>query len=506
MLDTNTMNNERIVEEVVYIRKSGVLNRERLEVLKRRADVSLLPPFCDTQLSENNEIVLDKPVDEAYEELFSKAAEEYAKKYQPKCMTAAEYFKKQENGKNRVIAFEIEIQIGTKADMVRKDKSAEIEAIKEYAASFSTRNKQMEVIGLYIHRDEKNRPPHGHLIFIPWADGYKAGMPRQISYNEAAKAQGYEYRLDIQDEDMWYISELDALEAICAAHGIRMRPLSGMSDYEQFLNFGKSNPKQCGAEGCRKLAKRDSEAPHDTQAQSEVIKTRYFRWNAVKDLGYLEVLRRCGKVPHYFSGCDSRLADSNETIIESSIEDAYEELFGKGIRDYAERHPENAFTSKQYLYEKAKYGEPFAMEATVQIGTIKETPHKADATERQNLKEYIAGFTQKNTNFKVIATYIHGDEIGKALHAHIIFIPWGEDFAITEDYQYYPMWFALSYMGYAREYNSCICWTRDQLAYIQSLCEKHGVETKGLTGMNELKQYTYFGLPSWRQMQAERTN
>ena len=96
--------------------------------------------------------------------------------------------------------------------------------------------------------------------------------------------------------------------------------------------------------------------------------------------------------------------------------------------------------------------------------------------------------------------------MGKALHAHIIFIPWGEDFAITEDYQYYPMWFALSYMGYTREYNSCICWTRDQLAYIQSLCEKHGVETKGLTEMNELKQYTYFGLPSWRQMQAERAN
>lgn len=72
---------------------------------------------------------------------------------------------------------------------------------KRYCETFQERNPHLQVVRIDWHDDEFfiNRKgvkekdiSHGHLAFVPWADGYSKGMAVQNSIGKALKQQGFQ--------------------------------------------------------------------------------------------------------------------------------------------------------------------------------------------------------------------------------------------------------------------------------------------------------------------------
>ena len=193
----------------------------------------------------------------------------------------------------------------------------------------------------------------------------------------------------------------------------------------------------------------------------------------------------------------------DEVPIDVSLEDVYERVFGNAAREYTWRHPENPQSGRSYLQKQIKSKKTIAMIMTVQIGTIKDTPHGDDEAERKILKEYAINFIRAHASFEVIGVYIHGNEEGKALHLHILFVPWGDGFK-KDLYRQFSLNKALERDGFAQNENAeSDCFTQYELNTLRELCEKHGIAMQPIWTMRATDQYKYFGSPAWMQMEAE---
>lgn len=140
---------------------------------------------------------------------------------------------------------------------------------------------------------------------------------------------------------------------------------------------------------------------------------------------------------------------------------------------------------------------------TVQIGTIKDTPHGDDEAERKILKEYAINFIRAHASFEVMGVFIHSNEEDKAVHLHILFVPWGDGFD-KGLYRQFSLDKALERDGFAQNENAeSDCFTQYELNTLRELCEKHGIAMQPIWTMRATDQYKYFGSPAWMQMEAE---
>lgn len=217
--------NEYITQEYAYVSDKGIQTQDYFKGL-RRAPGTDARQLRDVEpaLNGNNETLMDKPIAVAYEEIFGDAARKYNAKYEGKNMSGTAYLERQEKAKSKNIAYDMTVCVGNSSDANHKGQCVERKILKSYLADFVKRNKQIEVIGAFIHGDEKNKPVHLHIIYVPWADGYTAGMSRQFSLAGALKA----YRAQqekVPDSEMkfdWGYAERRALEAVGKKYKVKI--------------------------------------------------------------------------------------------------------------------------------------------------------------------------------------------------------------------------------------------------------------------------------------------
>lgn len=114
--------------------------------------------------------------------------------------------------------YEDVVQIGRKEDSGVDTEDAQLVAdcLKEYMAGYQKRNPNFVVFNAVLHMDEAT--PHLHIDYIP-VGHYRRGQDTQNGIAQALKEMGFgEGKGAIA---RWRASEIELLNQICLAHGIR---------------------------------------------------------------------------------------------------------------------------------------------------------------------------------------------------------------------------------------------------------------------------------------------
>ncbi|MDE5770096.1 MAG: plasmid recombination protein [Ruminococcus sp.] len=190
----------------------------------------------DRSRIQNNIVIVNQTVPEAYEKLFGEPQRKYNAKQKRKDRKIDNYYKHlfgdvpekrqdeiQTNASNQHSFYEHIVQIGDKdsAGILTNPKNAQIvtECLQEYAEGFQERNPYLCLFNAIIHLDETT--PHLHLDTIPFAEGYKKGMERQLSISKALEAMGYSKNCDEAIRD-FTANERKILREICERHGLEI--------------------------------------------------------------------------------------------------------------------------------------------------------------------------------------------------------------------------------------------------------------------------------------------
>lgn len=190
----------------------------------------------DKSRVKNNIIIVNETVQEAYGKVFGEAQQNYNAKQKRKDRKIGDYYTHlfgnvpeskqdeiQTNKNNQHSFYEYIVQIGDKdsAGILINPKNAQIvtECLQEYIENFQERNPNLHMFNAIIHLDEYT--PHLHLDFIPFAEGYKKGMERQLSINKAFEAMGYDKNCDNAIRD-FNANERKIIREICEQHGLEI--------------------------------------------------------------------------------------------------------------------------------------------------------------------------------------------------------------------------------------------------------------------------------------------
>lgn len=194
----------------------------------------------DKNRIKDNIIIINKTVQEAYQTVFGEAQTKYNAKQKRKDRRIDDYYTHlfgnvpdskqdeiQTNANGQHSFWEDIVQIGDKdsAGILTNPKNAQIvtECLQEYAESFQERNPYLYLFNAIIHLDEHT--PHLHLDTIPFAEGYKKGMSRQLSIAKALEAMGYSKNCDEAIRD-FTANERKIILGICERHGLEIEPES----------------------------------------------------------------------------------------------------------------------------------------------------------------------------------------------------------------------------------------------------------------------------------------
>lgn len=176
---------------------------------------------------------LDVSPIEAYRRIFGKVLEEYNNhikdKHPERVKTIEQFYNeimaKRDNSKNsRKGVYEVIIQVGN-TDQRPSDKEL-YRIYMEYAKTWKERNKNLKMIGCYLHFDEPGGP-HMHIDYVPVAH-CKRGMALQPNINKALEEMGFKTK-NYKDNSLvqWERSERAVMEQICKEMEIETKPAVG---------------------------------------------------------------------------------------------------------------------------------------------------------------------------------------------------------------------------------------------------------------------------------------
>lgn len=192
----------------------------------------------DADLSVGNISIRDVPIAEAYETVFGDSLRAYNAKQKSKghperCI--GDYLSKIEKAysedsarvksgnKGRVNVpkpcYEYVLQIGDR-DTFRKELDYETakEIFEEAVSGIEEKTRgAIDWFQIVLHFDEPNGTWHGHIAGIPYGDGNKRGLEKQVSMTQALKTLNLKRLPDLQNLMM------GELEKAAAAHGIERR-------------------------------------------------------------------------------------------------------------------------------------------------------------------------------------------------------------------------------------------------------------------------------------------
>lgn len=168
----------------------------------------------DKSLENQNIIIRDEPVKQAYDRIFGEAVIEYNSKQKRADRKIQNYYEKIKSDKKKHTVYECIVQIGNNDD-TGNNAPSEKEALKRFAESWEQRNPNLRLIGAYIHADEPNGTVHMHIDYIPVAECSR-GMKLQNSFDRALQQQGFQtYSVKQTAQIAWQERERKALIEIC---------------------------------------------------------------------------------------------------------------------------------------------------------------------------------------------------------------------------------------------------------------------------------------------------
>lgn len=195
-------------------------------------------PNVDPRLSRLNLTIKDEPIGKAYDRIFGKSLSDYNAKQKSKghgerCI--ADYHAKIEGawkadsakvdshkkGRSNVPkpCYEYVLQLGDR-DTFRKELDYETakEIFEEAVSGIEEKTEgAIDWFQIVLHFDEPNGTWHGHMAGIPYGDGNKRGLEKQVSMTQALKTLNLKRLPDLQN------LMIGELEKAAAAHGIERR-------------------------------------------------------------------------------------------------------------------------------------------------------------------------------------------------------------------------------------------------------------------------------------------
>lgn len=189
----------------------------------------------DKSLSEQNIIVRDVPIRQAYSEIFGQAVKEYNVKQKRTDRCIDNYYNKIKQDKRKYPVYECIVQIGDRSDT---GIFAELEkqALIKFSEEWDKRNPNLRLIGAYIHADEPNGTVHAHIDYIPVAECTR-GMRLQNSLDRALQQQGFKTKNIHQTAQIaWQDSEREALCVICKELNINAQRNQGIGEGREYLS------------------------------------------------------------------------------------------------------------------------------------------------------------------------------------------------------------------------------------------------------------------------------
>ncbi len=176
---------------------------------------------------------------------------------------------------------------------------------------------------------------------------------------------------------------------------------------------------------------------------------------------------------------------NNITFVQQPIAEAYEMLFAESTARYNARQKRSDRKIKTIYYESlfgckscntvrtANDKRKSFYEDVVQIGMKDDSGFNTDDVElvADCLKEYMAGFQERNPNFHVFNAVLHMDEATP--HLHIDYIPVGH-YKRGQDTQN-GIAQALKEMGYGEGKQAIARWRASEVEVLGQICEEHGI-------------------------------
>ena len=171
---------------------------------------------------------------------------------------------------------------------------------------------------------------------------------------------------------------------------------------------------------------------------------------------------------------------SNITYKQQYIEDAYNQLFGKALREYNAKQKKECRKINDYYAHivRGRREEPF-YEVIVQFGDCHTAASGTPDGDRVKamLDEYMKMFQVRNPNLYVFNAVLHDDEASP--HLHIDFIPFythGRKIGLSKGVS---MRAALREMGYVPKnssVNQLVMWEEAERKFMEELLHRHGYE------------------------------
>lgn len=160
-------------------------------------------------------------VEEAYNELFGQAVEEYNAKQTRKDRKITDYFQHVSNSKREEAFYEIIVQFGDSTTAPCGSEAGETTKVMldEYIRGFRERNPNLHIFNAVLHMDEAS--PHLHIDFIPfYTKGRKNGLQKGVSMKSALDEQGFTAKNFKENRLVaWEASEREIMESILHQHG-----------------------------------------------------------------------------------------------------------------------------------------------------------------------------------------------------------------------------------------------------------------------------------------------
>lgn len=169
-------------------------------------------------------------VKDAYHRIFDKYVQEYNDKQNRDDRKIDDYFKKIDNDCKKHTCYEMIVGI-----YGNNDKQTEKDIMREYVATWDTRNPNLELIGAYYHADEEGQH-HVHIDYIPIVRDCTRGMEVQTGLNGALREQGFVTTGTSRTAQIqWERSENQYLERLCRERNIEIEhPQSREVTHERF--------------------------------------------------------------------------------------------------------------------------------------------------------------------------------------------------------------------------------------------------------------------------------
>ncbi len=158
-------------------------------------------------------------LEDAYQELFSAAIEEYNAAQKIPCRRIRDYLSHISEGKREEAFYEIVVQFGDYKSAF--DPRINLpELLDEYMKGFQARNPNLHVFNAVMHLDEVS--PHLHIDFVPfYTKGRQRGLRKGVSMRAALLEQGFTPKHSGENQlTRWEASERNEMEAILHRYGL----------------------------------------------------------------------------------------------------------------------------------------------------------------------------------------------------------------------------------------------------------------------------------------------